>query len=106
MFKQISLLASLLFFLLATNVFAYSTQTTSSPFNGKHIIPSHTSVKKASKLATVETTAAQPTNKQAKEIEKQEPTLNSYVVPAVVGIILIIFIGSYWFIFRRKWISR
>jgi hypothetical protein len=106
MFKQISLLASLLFFLLATNVFAYSTQATSSPFNGKHIIPSHTSVKKDSKATAVETTAAQPTNNQTKEMKKAEPTLNAYVVPAVVGIFLFIFIGSYWFIFRRKWISR
>jgi hypothetical protein len=107
MFKRISLTASLLFFLIGTTVFAHSNYETSTQNNEKHITLSHTSVRKVSKVTTGKTvTASQATSTQMTEMKKAEPTLKDYVVPAVVGLFIIIIFGGYWVIFRRKYITR
>ena len=107
MFKRISLIATLLFFLLGTTAFAYSNPQASSPNDEKHITQSHT-VNKDSKSTTAKTvTASQFTNSPiTAETKKAEPTLMNYVVPAAVGLFIFIIFGGYWFVFRKKFITR
>ncbi|MDR7002451.1 hypothetical protein [Neobacillus niacini] len=77
MFKKISQIALLLFFLLGLNVFSQS-----------HI--------EASTHKTSEKT------EQASFSQKTESELKSYIVPGTVGILIVIGIGSYWLLYRRK----
>ena len=103
MFKRISLIASLLFFLLGTNTIANLNYETPAQNNGKYITQSHTLVKNVSKTSSGNTMMA---NSQTKEIKTAEPTLKDYVVPAIVGLFIFFGFGSYWLIFRRKYNSR
>lgn len=38
----------------------------------------------------------------AQEAESEEPALMNYIIPGVIGLIIIIGFGCYWLIFRRK----
>lgn len=84
MFKKISLIASLLFFLLGTNVFANS-----------HIASSSKN----------ETKAPQKQAEAALLVKKTTNNQNSiaiYMVPGCITIVLVFGFGSYWLIYRRK----
>jgi hypothetical protein len=74
MFKKISLIASLLFFLLGTNVFA-TEQSDKGIYNASSV---------------------------TKKAVAEEPSFKDYVVPGTVGLLLIVGFGSYWLIYRRK----
>jgi hypothetical protein len=83
MLKRISLVASLLFFLLATNVFAYTNSGTFSK-QEKNVV-THIS------------------NKSLKAVQSStvtEPTWKNYVVPVSVFLLIIIIFTGYWFILR------
>jgi hypothetical protein len=82
MFKKISIFASLLFFLLGTNVIAQT---------HLDITPS----KAASKQAVHSTMSG-----------NIEPSQTIYILPGSIGILLIIGFGSYWLIYRRKTIKK
>jgi hypothetical protein len=88
MFKRISLVASLLFFLLGTNVLA---NTNSS----NHAI-SHSIINKVSDK-TVKVVQATPM-----EMKKTNPTWMNYVLPVTVCSFIVIILGGYWFILRKK----
>jgi cobalamin biosynthesis Mg chelatase CobN len=107
MFKRISLIASLLFFLLGTTVFAISNNETSTPNNGHHITQSHTSTIKVSKAPSGKNvTASETTQTPTTELKKAEPKIKDFVVPVVVALFIIIIFGGYWLIFRKKYINR
>lgn len=108
MFNKISLITSLLFFLLGTNVFADSRLEVSSPpnnpvlnqtsqiialtFVNNNIIP-------ANKQTKTQKEQASSTPKQEKAIK---PSFKNYVIPILVGLFFIFGLGSYWLVFRRK----
>ncbi|ETI70612.1 hypothetical protein [Neobacillus vireti] len=74
MIKKISLIASLLFFLLGSNVFA------------------------TEQLDKWTNHASSITKKTGAE----EPSFKDYVVPGTVGLLIVVGFGSYWLIYRRK----
>lgn len=60
-------------------------------------------------VTTAETTTAADTKtvlkNQATEVKEtalDEPSLMNYVLPAIIGLIIVLGFGSYWLIFRRK----
>lgn len=91
MFKRISLVASLLFFLLGTNVLADFNHDTSS----KHEI-THSIINKVSNK-TVKVVQATPM-----EMKKTNSTWMNYVLPVTVCSFIVIILGGYWFILRKK----
>ncbi|MFK9095126.1 hypothetical protein [Bacillus salipaludis] len=115
MFSKISLIASLLFFLFGSNIFADSNIEESAPINGTVLTDSFHS-KTAFTVATVTTnkanTEVSATDASKNETEKAalltekaktvEPSFKEYIVPVSVGLLFIIGFGSYWIIFRRK----
>jgi hypothetical protein len=76
MFKKISIIASLLFFLLGTNVLAKSNIETKP---NKTITSVHI---------------------------KEEAPMTAYILPGTVSILFLIGIGSYWLIYRRKTLKK
>lgn len=84
MFRKISLIASLLFFLLGTNVFANS-----------HI---ESSANHSTKSTTNKMIAAEG----KKTTNVNQNSFNTYIVPGCVTIVLLLAFGSYWLIYRRK----
>ncbi|WML38414.1 hypothetical protein RCG19_14440 [Neobacillus sp. OS1-2] len=82
MFSKIAVIASLLFFLFGTNVFANSHSEESTSIN-ENVRTDHANVR-TKKTTTI------------------EPSFKDYVVPVSVGLLFIIGLGSYWFIYRRK----
>jgi ATP-dependent Zn protease len=130
MFNKASLITSLLFFLLGTNVFAQSYLKDSSPkkdsvlttsiitYSTKQTTAAATSDKTTSlrmvttansnsitKVAATNSSEkkAENTELSTNKIEATEPTFKDYVVPGSVGLVIIILFGSYWLIFRRKY---
>jgi len=81
MLKKISLIASLLFFLLETNVFAQS---------------------------YIETASSKDISKKTVQSVSNNEVLssNAYILPGIVCIVFIIGIGSYWLIYRRKALKK
>jgi hypothetical protein len=112
MFKKISFITSLLFFLLGTNVLAYSNLETSTPKSGEIIkqpLKEH-KLSFATKLSTPVLITAKETlavkseygmEDNAKLTKTETPSLKAYVVPGSV-IFMIIGLGSFWLIYRRK----
>ncbi|MFF2448422.1 hypothetical protein ACFVSW_15100 [Neobacillus sp. NPDC058068] len=74
MFKKISLIASLLFFLIGTSAFA--TEQSDKGINNASSI--------------------------TKKTVAEEPSFKDYVVPGTVGLLIVVGFGSYWLIYRRK----
>ncbi|MDQ0200580.1 hypothetical protein [Neobacillus ginsengisoli] len=112
MFKKISFIASLLFFLLGTNVFAYSNLGTSTPNRGEIIKQPHKEHKLSftTKLSTpiiitAKKTAAAKNEHGTKDpatlSTKEVPSVKAYVVPGAV-IVMIIGLGCYWLIYRWR----
>ena len=95
MFKRISLVASLLFFLLGTNVFANTNQNTSSIHEISHTILNKVSDK------TVKVVQASPM-----EMKKIDSGWMNYVIPVTVCSFIVLILGGYWFILRKKLISN
>lgn len=63
----------------------------------------------AADVTTVETTSAADTETvlkdqatEVKEAALDEPKIMNYVLPASIGLIIVLGFGSYWLIFRRK----
>ena len=106
MFSRIALFVSFLFFISGTNGFAYTQSEKSTP---KFDSVQADSVHNNSTLNLV-TVSNKNTNIQATDTKdtKNEtenavlPSIKNYVVPAVVCLLLLIGLSSYWFVFRRK----
>jgi copper resistance protein C len=97
MLNKITLFSLLLFFLFGANVLAQS----------------HLEKSKASPAQTEETTEIQTASADTEtvmkeqvtitnEISSNEPSVMKYVLPAIIGLIIIFGFGSYWLIFMRK----
>jgi hypothetical protein len=109
MLSKIPLLASLLFFLFGTNALAYSHQ---EEFTSKHdsvlaesfdYMPPITVVTASNNAATEAPKTKTETAVFLSEKDKTiEPSVMYYVVPVSVGLLLIIGLGSYWLIYKRK----
>lgn len=115
MFSKIALFALTLFFLFGTSCFAYSYPVTSTPkfaINQAEIFQNNST----STLVTVSYNhtnlqAADPKNTHnetdhavvlMKKDQSTQPSFKDYVVPITVCLFLIIGLGSYWFVFRKK----
>lgn len=81
MFKKISIIASLIFFLLGPSVFSQS-----------HI---EAASSKAISKKTIQTGS-----------NNNETSLTAYILPGTVGVLFIIGMGSYWLIYRRKTLKK
>lgn len=89
MTRKFSIIASLLFFLFGTNVFAHSHINSSSPSE---------IIKKTEPITTnSDQNIALTTKKQA-----DVPTIKAFIVPGAV-VLFIIVLAGYWFIYRRKY---
>ena len=108
MFNKISLIASLLFFLLATNVFADSRSEVSPPQNNPKLsqtyqivtIPSDShKIVAANKKNLTQMEHAASTLNQEKD---DKPSWKNYIIPVLVGLFFIFGLGSYWLVIRRK----
>ena len=116
MFNKIAVIASLLFFLFGTNVFAHSHLEESTPINGTvltesfHDMTTFTVAAAINKKVNLGDSAAEAlknsTSENAGVLTKKtktvEPSFKDYVVPVSVGLLFVLGFGSYWLIYRRK----
>jgi hypothetical protein len=108
MFNKISLITSLLFFLLGTNVFADSRLEVSSPQNNPVLSPKTQIVTLTSDnnkiVLTNKKTKSQMEHASLpfKQVKDAVPTFKNYIIPSLVGLLFIFGFGSYWLVFRRK----
>ncbi|MEH7501927.1 hypothetical protein V7152_07745 [Neobacillus drentensis] len=108
MFNKISLITSLLFFLLGTNVFADSRLEVSSPQNNPVLSPKTQIVTLTSDnnkiVLTNKKTKSQMEHASlpSKQVKDAVPTFKNYIIPSLVGLFFIFGFGSYWLVFRRK----
>lgn len=86
MFKRIFLITSLMVFLLGTNAFANSKNETPASNHTQSMAIKAESEKHTSAIG----------------LKRAEPTINDFVVPATVGVFIIILFGGYWFVLRKK----
>ena len=108
MFNKISLITSLLFFLLGTNVFADSRLEATSPQN-KQLLSQTTQIvtftsdhnKIVSTNKKIKTQLEQA-SLPSKQVKDAVPSFKNYIIPILVGLFFIIGTGSYWLVFRRK----
>jgi len=119
MLSKISLLASLLFFLLYSNVFAYSSYQEVSPANNGavntesfHAHSTFASLKTANKKAMLVSAAEINKNNTenaalpAIKNNSIKPSFKDYIVPGAVCLILLFGFSSYWLIYRRKYVPK
>jgi hypothetical protein len=98
MLTRISLVFSLFFLLFGANTYAHSHLETSAPNNGEVV------------TETAENGAAQTTNATISDQtvllknEADAPTLKAYIIPGIMGLLIILGASSYWLILRRKYI--
>ncbi|MEH7075561.1 hypothetical protein V7121_00810 [Neobacillus drentensis] len=108
MFNKISLITSLLFFLLGTNVFADTQLKVSSPQNIpvlSQITQINTVPSDKNKIAAANKkskTQAEQALLPSKQVKEAAPSFKNYFIPSLVGILFIVGFGSYWMIFRRR----
>lgn len=103
MLKKISLIASLLFFLLGTNALANSQLESYPPKSGEVITHSLKFPFASKSYTSLKIIAEKTASKNQEQIKKKdEPSIKDFVVPGFVGLILIIGLGYYWLIYRRK----
>ncbi|MDM5328715.1 hypothetical protein QUG14_13765 [Neobacillus sp. CF12] len=96
MLNKITLLSTLLFFLFGANVFAHSHLE-------KNTTPPTQEVTAEVETASVDTeTVIKEHVTITNEAATKEPSAINYVLPAIIGLIIIFGFGSYWLIFRRK----
>jgi hypothetical protein len=108
MFNKISLITSLLFFLLGTNVLANSRLELYSPQSSRLLSQTAQMIT----LTTVNNKIVSTNDKTVKTMEQSsllskhikdtKPSFKNYVIPGLVGLIFIAGFGSYWLVFRRK----
>lgn len=98
MLYKITLLSSLLFFILGANVFAQS-----------YLEKKTTPLAQIEKNTTVIETTVNNTETVMKEHVTESndtaldgPSVMNYILPVFIGLIIIFGFGSYWLIFRRK----
>jgi hypothetical protein len=108
MFNKISLITSLLFFLLGMNVFADSRLEVSTPPNNPVLsqtaqITALTSVNNKIVSANKKTmTQMEHTSSTFKLENDVKPSIKNYGIPVLVGLFFIFGLGSYWLVYRRK----
>lgn len=108
MFNKISLITSLLFFLLGTNVFADSLEVSSpqnSPVSSSQIAQMIALTTVNNKIVSTNKKADTPMEQASllsKEVKDSKPSIKNYVIPGLVGLFFIFGFGSYWLVFRRK----
>jgi copper resistance protein C len=96
MLNKITLLSTLLFFLFGANVIAHSQLK-------KNTTPPTQEVTAEVEIASVDTeTVIKEHVTITNEAASKEPSAINYVLPAIIGLIIIFGFGSYWLIFRRK----
>jgi hypothetical protein len=110
MFNKISLITSLLFFLLGTNVFADSRLKVSSPQNSPvlnsqiaQMVTLTTAKNKIVSTNKMTDTQMEQSSLLSKQVKNAKPSFKNYVIPGLVGLIFIFGFGSYWLVFRRKY---
>lgn len=92
MLNKITLFSLLLFFLFGANVFAQS-----------HLEKSTTSPAQTEKTTKIQTASVDTKTMMKEQVTiTNEPSVMKYVLPAIMGLIIIIGLASYWLIFRRK----
>jgi hypothetical protein len=97
MLNKITLFSLLLFFLFGANVLAQS-----------HLEKSTTSPAQTEKTTKIQTASADTKTVMKEQVTitnetaSNEPSVMKYVLPAIIGLIIIFGFGSYWLIFRRK----
>ena len=115
MFSRIALFVSFLFFISGTNGFAYTQSEKSTPkfdsvqADSVHNNSTLNSVTVSNKNTNIQATDTKDTKNETenavlltKKNQTVEPSIKDYVVPAVVCLLLLIGLSSYWFVFRRK----
>jgi hypothetical protein len=96
MFTRISLVLSLFFLLLGANTYAHS-----------HL---ETSTANSEEIETADKGSAQTTNATVNDQtvllknKADAPTLKAYIIPGIIGLLIILGASSYWLILRRKYI--
>jgi hypothetical protein len=107
MLNKITLVSCLLFFIFGSHTFAHSHKETNiTP-------PAQTNITPPAQIETNEDieTAAQDTKvvmkEKATEINttiSEKPSVMNYVLPTIMGLIIVLGFGSYWLIYRRKYV--
>jgi hypothetical protein len=93
MLNKITLLSCLLFFLFGSHTFAHShTETNITPPAPIETAAQDTEVVMKEEATEVNTTIS------------EKPSLMNYVLPAIMGLIIVLGFGSYWLIYRRKYV--
>lgn len=97
MLSKLTLVSCLLFFLFGSQIFAHShlETNTTPPDQGETI--------KEIETAAPDTKAVM--KEEATEVNKtisEKPSVMNYVLPAIIGLIIVLGFGSYWLIYRRK----
>jgi copper resistance protein C len=97
MLNKLTLVSCLLFFLFGSHTFADShLETNTTP-------PAQVETTKAIETAAPDTETLM--KEKATEVNKtisEKPSVMNYVLPAIMGLIIVFGFGSYWLIFRRK----
>lgn len=108
MFNKISLITSLLFFLLGTNVFADSRLEVSSSQNSPvlsqtaQLITLNSVNYKLISANKKSWTKMEQASFPSKHEKVKKPSLRKYVIPVFVGLFFTLGLGSYWLVFRKK----
>lgn len=99
MLNKITLVSCLLFFLLGSQTFAHShMETNTTP-------PVQVETKKEIETAAPDTKAVM--KEESTEVNKtisEKPSVMNYALPAIMGLIIVLGFGSYWLIYRRKYV--
>lgn len=108
MFNKISLITSVLFFLLGTNVFADSRLEVSTPQNNQvstqmaQIITLTADNNRIISIDKKIRTQKKDSSLAATQVKDPVPSLKNYIIPSLVGLFFIFGFGGYWLVFRRK----
>ncbi|MCL6571168.1 MAG: hypothetical protein K6T88_05720 [Bacillus sp. (in: Bacteria)] len=106
MFNKITLITSLLFFLLGTNALAQShlKESTAKKSEVQSVVFQNNQTLETTTELTRVTNEIEATkgSVDAAFPDKLGPSLKEFVVPGVVGLVMIIGFGGYWLIYRRK----
>lgn len=97
MLNKTTLLLGLLFFLFSSHIFAHShMETNTNP--PAQVEP----VKKIEIAATDSETVMKTESTEINQITSSRPAVINYVLPVIIGLVIVLGFGSYWLIFRRK----
>ncbi|MEH6991326.1 hypothetical protein V7075_01280 [Neobacillus drentensis] len=98
MLNKITLVSCLLFFIFGSQTFAHShLETNTTP-------PAQVETNKEIETAAPDTKAVM--KEESTEVNKisEKPSVMNYVLPAIMGLIIVLGFGSYWLIYRRKYV--